>query len=378
VRILALLTDSFGGRGGIAQYNRDFVTALSLSSAVKEVVVLPRLGSATHEGLPAKVSQERALASRASYSLKAAGLALGRGPFDIVFCGHLYLAPLAMAIARTRGLPMWLQVHGIDAWERPSRLLQASLEQADLVTAVSRYTRQRILQWASIEPHRIRVLPNTMRFAIRERDRGAQLPGDLPFAGKPFLITVSRISRKDDYKGHRRVIAVLAGLRRRHPDLQYVIVGDGDDRSGLEAAAAEAGVAHCVSFLGHASTNLLQSLLAAASAFVMPSTGEGFGIVFLEAAAYGLPVVAGNKDGSVDALADGALGALVDPDDPAALSEALSKAIDGQMRAPDRRALERFEFANFLKHVDALVSALSSNCRPAHQTSAGITATGVA
>jgi len=377
MRILALLTDCFGARGGIAQYNRDFITALSLSSSVSEVVVLPRLGTASGEEVPTKVEQVAPVASRLGYSLKAAELALSRGPFDVIFCGHPYLAPLATVLAHRLRIPMWLQVHGVDAWERPSQLLQASIERAELVTAVSRYTRRRVLEWSNIDPMRIRVLANTMRFPIRARVPEARVANDLPFAGKPYLITVARISRADAYKGHRRVIGVLGQLRQCHPELQYVIVGDGDDRSGLEAAAAEAGLSHCVHFLGHAPTDLLQVLLAAASAFVMPSTGEGFGIVFLEAAAYGLPVVAGSKDGSVDALADGALGALVDPDDPAALLEALSTAVSGRAPAPNRGALERFAFRNFQQHVDALVSALASTSRRGPRTGAGKIALGV-
>jgi len=374
MRVLALATDCFGGRGGIAQYNRDLITALSLSSAVYDVIVLPRLGNALGEDVPAKVEQVAPVASRLGYSLKAAELALSRGPFDIIFCGHLRLAPLAAAIAHLGRLPVWLQVHGIDAWERPSHLVQLSIERAEIVTAVSRYTRRRILRWSSIDPTRIRVLPNTMRFPIRARDPEAKVPHDLPFAGKPYLITVARISRADAYKGHRRVIGILGRLRQRHPELQYVIVGKGDDRVGLEAAVAEAGLAQCVHFLGHAPTELLQTLLAAASVFVMPSTKEGFGIVFLEAAAYGLPVVAGNKDGSVDALADGALGALVDPDDPDALFEAVSEAVSGRMLQPDKAVLERFAVHNFQRHVDQLLSNFTSIPHPAPSFGMGRTA----
>ena len=358
MRVLALLTDCFGGRGGIAQYNRDFVTALSLSQDVTEVVLLPRLGKAIDEAVPDKVKQLAPVASRLRYAANAAEVALRRGPFDVVFCGHLYHAPLAAGLARLLGKPMWLQVHGVDAWERPSRLLQAGLEHADLVTAVSRYTRQRILQWAHIDPQKIKVLPNTLRFPIRSRDQDASLPDGLPFAGKPYLLTVARIEKADAYKGHRRVIGVLGRVRERHPDLQYVITGDGNDRGGLEALVAGAGLDDCGHFPGPVPTGVLERLLAPASALVLPRTQEGFGIAFLEAAAYGLPVIAGNVDGSVDALADGAIGLLVDPADPNALFEAISTAVSGRAPAPDKAALARFAAPNFQAHVHALLSTL--------------------
>lgn len=360
MRVLALLTDCFGGRGGIAQYNRDFVTALSVAPTISEVVVLPRLGDARDEAVPHKVEQLPAYPSRLRYSLEAASLARWRGPFDVLFCGHPYLSPLAAELSRWLRLPLWIQVHGIDAWERPPRYQQRSFERADLVTAVSRYTRKRVLEWADIHPCRIKVLPNTLRFPIRARDETARAPDHLPFAGKPYLITVSRINKEDTYKGHRRIIAVLARLIARHPDLQYVIVGEGDDRGALEALVADLGLAGHVHFLGHVSTELLQQLLAPARVFAMPSTKEGFGIVFLEAAACGLPVVAGNLDGSVDALAEGAIGTLVDPNDPDALCEALDRAVSGRAPAPDVAALQRFAAGNFQKHVGALAERFAT------------------
>lgn len=356
MRVLALVTDAFGGLGGIAQYNRDLLSALSACERITSLVVIPRLGEAEARELPQKVLQLAPISSRLRFSIKALNVASRCGPFDVIFCGHLHLAPLAAVISRMLRKPMWIQVHGVDAWQAPSRLRRTSLEQTELVTAVSRYTRRRILQWAHIAPDRIRVLPNTMRFPVRPRDPSAMLEERYPFAEKPYLITVGRISKADTYKGHRRVLAILGDLRRRHPELQYVIVGEGNDRPDLEALAVRAGVANAVHFLGHVATDEVRALLAAASAFVMPSTKEGFGIVFLEAAAYGLPVIAGNKDGSVDALCDGALGMLIDPDDPAALLEAVSAAVSGRSPPPDPEALARFQFSNFKAHVDALLN----------------------
>jgi glycosyltransferase involved in cell wall biosynthesis len=92
----------------------------------------------------------------------------------------------------------------------------------------------------------------------------------------------------------------------------------------------------------------------------MPSTGEGFGIVFLEAAASGVPVIAGNKDGSVDALADGALGTLLDPNDTAALSRAIIEALRmSRMHEPD--AARHFGRAAFEQYVDDLLRSLTSH-----------------
>jgi glycosyltransferase involved in cell wall biosynthesis len=96
-----------------------------------------------------------------------------------------------------------------------------------------------------------------------------------------------------------------------------------------------------------------------ADVFVMPSTGEGFGIVFLEASATGLPVIGGNRDGSVDALAEGRLGALVDPNDVNGLAQAIVTALDQKRRRSSGvGGTGRFAMDNFVRHVDDLVRSL--------------------
>src|SRR5262249_43268684 len=134
-------------------------------------IVLPRIGIANNNEFPDKVTQLPPIASRMVYSAKAILLAVThRRRFDLVFCGHLYLAPLAWGIAASLQIPMWLQVHGIEASDPVPAITRRSLERAKLVTTVSRFTRRRILSCANIEPRRVRVLPNTVRPFFFERD----------------------------------------------------------------------------------------------------------------------------------------------------------------------------------------------------------------
>jgi phosphatidylinositol alpha-1,6-mannosyltransferase len=136
-----------------------------------------------------------------------------------------------------------------------------------------------------------------------------------------------------------------------------VIVGDGDDRPRLEALARERGLAGRVHFAGQVSDSELPDYYRLADVFVMPSTKEGFGIVFLEAAASGLPVIGGDRDGSADALADGAIGAMVDPDDDAALDRAIGQALDAPR--PDAARVAPFRVEAFRRRVAALVDGLA-------------------
>jgi phosphatidylinositol alpha-1,6-mannosyltransferase len=364
LRILALVTDAFGGYGGIAQYNRDLLQACSASDCVESIVVMPRLVTEAISGpLPDKVIQTPAHFGRFAFSLAALRIALTRGPFDVIFCGHIYHAPLAAALCRLTGARLWLQTHGVDSWERPPPLLRACVEHATLVTTVSRYTRDRMAQWSRLAPEQIRVLPNTVRPMFSPGPPDPALLDRLGLSGRKIILTVSRLGKADAYKGHDRVIRALAQVRRAEPSAHYVIVGDGDGRRDLEALVAAQGQGEAVTFLGRRSDEDVLALYHSSAVFVMPSLKEGFGIVFIEAAACGLPVIAGNRDGSVDALADGALGQLIDPLSEAELVAALLDTLPRQQPPFDHaaradlsaRAIERFGPPRFAQAVSGLM-----------------------
>ena len=148
----------------------------------------------------------------------------------------------------------------------------------------------------------------------------------------------------------------------QHPDTIYLIVGDGDGRPRLESLAVECGVAKNVQFTGLVPSEELPDYFRLADVFVMPSTGEGFGIVFLEAMATGVRVIGGNHDGSRDALCDGALGTLVDPEKCEELASAIEAALDNPARTGDRTS--RFKPDLFADHLNALHHCLCSKGGP--------------
>ena len=114
VRILALVGDAYGARGGIARYNRDLFGALAATGA--KIVVVPRLGNATGLPLPEGVRQRPAIYGRLGYVLASLWIAWRFRPVDVVFCGHVYMAPLAALLARWTGARYWLQAHGAEIW----------------------------------------------------------------------------------------------------------------------------------------------------------------------------------------------------------------------------------------------------------------------
>lgn len=354
MRLLALLTDGFGAEGGIARYNQALMTALSKSSAVSEIAVLPRFASEV--ATPAKVRQLAPRGGRASWSVQAFAVA-ARQRFDAVFCGHLNALPLAVALARLRPSPLWVQVHGIEAWQPRGSVHRWGLAAATLITSVSRFTRSRLLAWADVAPHQVRVLPNTLAPGWEPRAPRSDLIARSRLAGRRVILTVGRLSNMERYKGHDRVISALPGVLARVPDAAYLVIGSGDDKARLEHLARVTGVADRVVFAGQVPDEELPDWFALAHAFAMPSTGEGFGIVFLEAAASGLPVIGGNRDGSVDALAEGSIGRLVDPHSGDEVTAAIVDVLDRSK--PTRTSeVERFAFPRFEAHVDELIRTL--------------------
>lgn len=306
-KIFALVTEAWGGHGGIAQYNRDLIAALSDPEGNNSIEVLPRFVRDKSEHAPRGVIQHQAMSNKVAYAIDAFRRAVALGP-DVLFCGHLNMAPMCRWIAQTTGAKLVIQLHGIEIWKEPTKQQRCALEEATLVLCVSRDTRRKALEYANIPHHRVRVQANTFSREF--------IPGDREAARCKFniarnafcLLSVGRLAPQERYKGQDKVISALPELKRIEPNVLYLISGVGDDKHRLEAFAQKLGVADSVRFLGHVPREDLPDLYRAADLFTLPSTGEGFGIVFLEAMACGTPVLGLGVSGAKDALADGQLG----------------------------------------------------------------------
>jgi phosphatidyl-myo-inositol dimannoside synthase len=360
LRILALVTEAFGGHGGIAQYNRQFLSSLAGCTLVEEVIVIPRRSELALSNLPHRLHQLRPVRGKAPYTMAAFLAAQAHRPINVVFCGHIFLAPVAAAIAKMFGARLWVQVHGVDAWNELPWLYRRSIESADLILSVSRYTKGRLLEWLGIDPVRVKVLPNTVDPCFEPGPKPKYLMDRHGLHGKKILMTVSRLTMWDRYKGQDRVIRVLPRVLETYPEIIYLVVGDGDNRPQLEALAAELGVTPAVRFIGEVAPKELADYFRLADVFVMPSTGEGFGIVFLEALATGIHVIGGNQDGSLDPLADGELGRVIDPDSQKELVPSICSAVSSTPANVDRAC--RFNAQAFSEHLHALVWS-NSNTR---------------
>ena len=173
--------------------------------------------------------------------------------------------------------------------------------------------------------------------------------------GKQVILTVSRLAQSERYKGHDEIIELMPELLVELPDLMYLIVGDGDDRPRLDRKVRRLGLQRQVVFAGYVDEAEKANHYRLADVFAMPGRGEGFGIVYLEAMACGIPVIGSSLDGSRDALRHGELGRLVSPDRPEEIRMALLAALQqGTGVVPE--GLSAFNLTAFSLRLEQLLA----------------------
>jgi phosphatidylinositol alpha-1,6-mannosyltransferase len=190
------------------------------------------------------------------------------------------------------------------------------LRRADAVIAVSNFTKSALIELMDVPPEKIEVIFNGVDIErFTPRPKNPALVERYGLAGKRVLVTVGRLVER---KGIDHTLRALPTVLEAHPNVHYVVVGEGPFRGRLEEIAREAGVADHVSFAGPVPSDSLVDHYALADLFVMPNRQladgdtEGFGLVFLEANACGKPVIGGRAGGAVEAIHDGVSGLLVD------------------------------------------------------------------
>lgn len=254
----------------------------------------------------------------------------------LIFTTHLNFTPIAYGLKQFFGIPYWTVAHGVDAWNIQNPLLKASLRHADLILAVSHYTRSRLLDEQNLDKNQVIVLPNTFetkRFQIAAKSSTLLKRYQL-HADQPVILTVARLSNSERYKGYDQIMKALPEIRRHLPTVHYVLVGQGCDRPRIEQMIANLDIQDCVTLAGFVSDDELCDHYNLCDVFAMPSKSEGFGIVYLEALACGKPTVGGNQDGAIDALCNGELGILVDPDNVEEIANTLISILQGKSPHP--------------------------------------------
>ncbi len=273
-----------------------------------------------------------------------------------VFCGHINLAPLVQILCVPLGIPYTVLTYGKEVWEPLPNKYQQALKQATKILTISRYSRDRCCESNHLDPEKFQLLPCMV-------DGDKFIPGLLPvdliegynLQRAKILMTVARLWSGDPYKGVDVTIRSLPIILQSFSEVKYLIIGQGDDQTRLAKLAQDLGVGEKVIFAGFVPTEDLVKHYQVADAYVMPSQ-EGFGIVYLEAMACGLPVLSGDGDGSADPLQDGKLGWRVPHRDPEAVANACIEMLKGEDKRCDgqwlrEESLKIFGRITFTKRV---------------------------
>jgi phosphatidylinositol alpha-1,6-mannosyltransferase len=282
--------------------------------------------------------------------------------------GHINLAPIAYLRKLISPSNRLIVVcHGVEVFQPLKGFKKKILQQADLVLAVSTHTKLELILKQKVAQEKIVLFPNTLEpfFKLPINFNKPDYLKKRYHIEEPqkVLLTVARLNSMEGYKGYDQVLKAIPLLLQSGWDVKYILCGKADilEETRIRYLVKELEIESHVILTGFISENELTDHYLLSDVFVMPSKGEGFGIVYLEAMACGREVVAGNKDGSTEALQFGKLGTLIDPDDRQDLLNGISNALSNP-RDPfliQQNMLEHFSFDQFKKRTASVLQAIN-------------------
>ena len=335
-RVLVIATDA-GRTGGIQRVTRTLARAAADAYGEERIGVLsvwrgdePVPGRVLRAGDALQGDGRVGKVRSAMFALGAAATARRWRRRLAIVVAHPHLAPVGWLARAVSGAPYAVWCHGVEVWGPIDRATRFGLQRADRVFAPSRFTADEVERRAGLSAGSVVVMPHCVPPELERRgadDPRARVPGR--------VLTVARLHPDHAYKGIDTLIEVWPQVVASVPDATLVVVGEGPDRARLQRLARARGVVEAVTFTGRLSDDDLAEAYERAALFAMPARhatgpgaqGEGFGVVYVEAGATGLPVVAGAGGGADDAVQHDVSGLVVDPTDHAAVAAAIVRVL---------------------------------------------------
>ncbi len=256
---------------------------------------------------------------------------------------------VALLIKITKGIPYYLYVHGEEIesalLSREYKLLnKLVLRNARKIVCNSKNTKRLLKKWGEAIHNNAIVLYPGVDTEYFKPVKDIQNP----YAGKRLITTISRLQKR---KGHANLIEAIGLLKQKIPDVQYLIVGDGEEKANLESLIKEKNLEDYVKILTDVDNEGLIRFYNYADIFVLPNIQvgndiEGLGIVLLEAQACGTPVIAGQSGGTLEALSPNVTGQLVDANN----IQKLAETIEGMLMDRKRLGHMSTEAREFVEH----------------------------
>lgn len=356
-RLCFVFLSVFAEEGGIQSYVKDILKAYSSQSQLPSADVLLLRDLPAHSSLLTE-SKKLTFQYLGRYGTRHGRLMLGqllllnllKNRYAHVICGHVLLTPLVYPLCAFFQVSLTVMTYGKEVWEPLPMLQRQALQRASQIWAISRYSRDLAISNNHLNPSKFRMLPCAVEGNLfTPGEANPRLVKKYGLHNQRVLLTVARLWSGDIYKGVDVTLRSLPQILQIFPETKYLIVGQGDDQPRLARLAMALGIAKQVEFAGFVPTDELVEHYRLADAYVMPSR-EGFGIVYLEAMACGVPVLSGDEDGSAEPLQDGRLGWRVPYRNPEAVATACVEMLKGEDIRCDstwlrQQTLENFSFS---------------------------------
>lgn len=363
-RVLFYYLSGFQIAGGIEMFNRSIIKALE---------------DVSDSGLRLEIISVHDVSKDPRYTAQARFSGFGGNRFrsllralrvglwsDIVILGHvnLIIAGLLIKVLHPSARVV-LICHGIEVWKRLPFLKRFALRQIDSIWAMSNYTRNQLILNNGVRPSSVILFRNTIGPYFNPPEHRRKPDHLLNRYGIPekhvVLLTVCRLASTEIEKGYDKVIAILPDIIKEQPGIVYLLCGryEKAEAARIMQLAASLGVSQHVLMPGFVDEGELIDHYLLADLFVMPSSKEGFGIVFVEALACGTKVIGGNQDGTMDALKNGSFGRLVNPGSAADLTAAILAELGESRRnnvAVRKQVLDEYGYARFVQKVEQLIN----------------------
>lgn len=368
-QILLLSLETFGATGGIQRMGRTLAHTLhKLSLKHKWTVRLYALCDRTQDLMPAYLPATSFRAfnrKRFRFVFSSIRAALKA---DVVILSHINLSIIGCLVRLLNpDCKIWLIAHGIEVWQPLKFWKKAIWKHCDKIICVSRFTQEKVKGLHCASPVKCSILNNIPDpfLAVPQHFRK---PGYLQeryqvAADQKIVFSLTRISATEHFKGYDQVIAALGRIKNQG-NISYMLAGPYDkaEKARIMQLVSRQGLAGNFILTGHIREEELADHFLLADLFVLPSKKEGFGIVFAEAMTFGLPVICGNADGSIDAVRNPKMGTAIDPDDPEALEQAIGQRLNQPLTTANRTEIQRqcLKYFNQQLYMQALEKLLEN------------------
>jgi len=355
------------GSGGIAELSRQVLVALvelhTEGSIELEVCVLDDAGPEPDDELlrDGKISSIRWYKGN---RLNFVWHLLGAKP-DLMLFDHVGLARLPGLLPRFIRPRYVLLIHGVEIWQQNRRDYHRTARHACLLISNSEYTARK-------SQNRYRDLP-PIQVCLPGKDFSKPTnivsTGLAEKLGPRAMLIVGRLDAKQRHKGHDHLLQAMPFVLQQVPDAQLVIAGSGDDRMRLEQLASNLGITEQILFTGWCNESELKELYERCALFVMPSAGDGFGLVYLEAMQHGIPCVGLQNTAAEEVIENGVSGMLVDRDDISGMADQLAKLLldaDQRKKLGDAglaRQQSQFRTQHYVSRLKTLLMSLINQTR---------------